>query len=96
MLSENGLSHNFKSRNRVSFALQSAMHQGFLTSSQFKNATEEADIKQSPKQSKFGSLFRSKMNSFRHISCCEICEEEMKKDEKQLSMCDCEHKFNFC
>lgn len=48
------------------------------------------------KESKLGSTIRSKIKDMRSIINCEICDSDMKKSDKQLTMCDCEHKFNFC
>ena len=36
------------------------------------------------------------IKGFMNVVNCEICEEEMKKSDKMLYMCDCEHKFSFC
>jgi hypothetical protein len=58
----------------------------------FKKKPEEGGMK----ESKLGSVIRSKIKDMRNIINCEICDSEMKKSDQQLTMCDCEHKFNFC
>lgn len=97
--SEDALRSLFRTRQRVPGVLQSTLREKNSEKKSARAEESEKDIKKSKVGSVILSGIRTAVSKVKDITFCEICEAEIKKPKdknKEVYMCECEHRDKFC
>jgi hypothetical protein len=91
------LSILFQSKQRVPEVLQSVLRAKVSETRSNREQQEQAGVR----QSRIGGMLKSKLKNALHTekATCEICEGDIEKPKgknREVYLCDCEHKDRFC